>query len=198
MLDDNSQKTPLGRSLNQVAQKRAIDAIQTLGKGLPCTVQEVISPGVVVVNFEVASSPATLPRTQMPVSRPACIKYPIQVGDIGVALSAGLRTGQLTGLGGGTPNLQDTVGNLSAMTFFWLGKKSEEFLDPDALDLYGNILCTPSQLAFFGGSKVDKQTITGALSAIADSPAGAIATKAVITSIIDALVAYNIVVNGTT
>ena len=197
-LDDNAQKTPLSRSLNKFARKKAIDVLQTLGKGLPCTVHEVVGPGVVTVNFEVATDPAALPRTTMPVSKPACIKYPIQVGDIGVALSAGLRTGGLTGLGAGTPNLQDTVGNLSAMTFFWLGKKSEEFLDPDALDLFSNIICTPTQLAFFGGSKVNKQTITGALSAIDDSPAGAAAAQAVIASIINVLVAYNIVIDGTT
>jgi hypothetical protein len=198
VMDDNAQKTPLARSLNRFARTKAMDAIQTLGKGLPCSVQEVLGPGIVTVNFEVATDPTPLPRTTMPVSRPGCIKYPIQVGDVGVALSAGLRTGGLTGLGAGTPNIQDTVGNLSAMTFFWLGRKSEEFLDPDALDLYSNILCTPTQLAFFGGSKVDKQTITGPLSVIADSPVGVAAAKEVITSIIAALAAYNIIIDGTT
>ena len=165
----------------------------TLGKGLPCTVAEVNGPGVVTVNFAVATSPFTLPRVKMPVSKPGSIKYPIQVGDIGVALSADLRTGGLTGLGGGTPNLSDTVGNLSAMTFFWLGRADEEFLDPEALDLNGNILCTPDALAFFGGSKVSKQTITGALSAVTDANA-----KAVLTSIIHALSAYGLVTDGTT
>ena len=197
MSDNNEQKTPLGRSLNRFARNKAMDALQTLGKGLPCSVHEVLGPGVVTVNFEVATDPAPLPRITMPVSRPSCIKYPIQVGDVGVALAAGLRTGGLTGLGAGTPNIQDTVGNLSALTFFWLGRKDEEFLDPDALDLNSNILCTPTQLAFFGGSKVYIQTVNGALSTIDNTVAGCAAAKVVITSIIDALAAYNFVVDGT-
>lgn len=191
-LDDNSQKTPLAQSLHKLGSAKAQDAVQALGKGLPCTVHSVDGPGIVTVNFEVATEPAPLPRTQMPVNKPSCIKYPIQVGDIGVALSAGLRTGGLTGLGAGVPNLKDTVGNLSAMTFFWLGKKDEEFIDPDALDLNGNILCTPDELAFFGGSKVSQQDITGALSAVTDP-----AAQAVLTSIIAALTGYNLTTDGT-
>lgn len=192
VFDDNAQKTPLAQSLHRLGAAKAQDAIQQIGKGLPCTVYSVDGPGIVTVNFEVASTPATLPRTQMPVNKPRYINYPIQPGDIGVALSADLRTGGLTGLGAGTPNLKDTVGNLSAMTFFWLGAKDEEFIDSEALELYGNILCTPDKLAFFGGSKVDKQTITGALSSITNAP-----TRAVLTSIINALTNYNLVEDGT-
>jgi hypothetical protein len=192
VLDDNTQKLPLAQSLHKLGRAKAVDQIQQMGKGLPCTIHSVDGPGIVTVNFEVANTPAALPRTQMPVSKPSCIKYPLKPGDIGVAISADLRTGGLTGLGAGTPNLKDTVGNLSAMTFFWLGKKSETFLDPDALTLFDNIVCTATQLAFFGGSKVSKQTITGALSAVTDG-----AAKAVLTSIIAALVAYNLVDDGT-
>lgn len=191
-MDDNAQKTPLAQSLHKLGAAKARDAVEQLGKGLPCTVHSVDGPGIVTVNFEVASTPATLPRIQMPVNKPRYIKYPIQPGDIGVALSADLRTGGLTGLGAGTPNLKDTVGNLSAMTFFWLGSKDEAFIDSEALDLYGNILCTPTQLAFFAGSKVSKQEITGALSSITNVP-----TRAVLTSIINALTNYNLVDDGT-
>lgn len=192
-MSDNSQKTPLAQSLNKFGAAKARDAVQMLGKGLPCTVAQVIGPGVVLVNFAVATTPFTLPQIRMPVNKPTYIKYPIQVGDIGVALSADIRTGGITGLGGGTPNLQDTVGNLAAMAFHWLGHADETFLDPDALDLNGNILCTPTQLAFFGGSKVTKQTITGALSAVTDP-----AAKAVLMSIVQALTAmYNLADDGT-
>lgn len=192
-MSGNEQKTPLAQSLNKFAAGKARDAVAAIGRGLPCTVAEVVGPGVVVVNFAVATSPFTLPRMTMPVAKPGSIKYPIKPGDIGVALSADVRTGGLTGLGGGTPSLQDTVGNLSAMTFFWLGTADDTFLDPDALDLNSNILCTPTELAFFGGSKVTKKTVTGALSAVTDSNA-----KAVLTSIINALSAYGLITNGTT
>jgi hypothetical protein len=188
----NDQKTPLALSLQKFARAKAQDAVQALGKGLPCTVASVDGPGIVTVNFAVATLPAPLPQVQMPVHKPPTIQYPIAVGDIGVALSADLRTGGLTGLGTGAPNLLDTVGNLSAMTFFWLGKTSENFIDPTALTLYGNILCTPTQLSFFAGAKTTKQSVTGALSAVTDTNA-----KAVLTSLIDALAAYGLITNGT-
>jgi len=135
MYDDNSQRLPIAKSVTRLASAKTQDGIQALGKGLPCTVAAVISPGIVLVNFEVASTPAPLPQITMPVGKPPYIQYPIQVGDIGVALSADLRLGGLTGLGGGTPNLQDTVGNLAAMTFFWLGSTSEEFINQSAVTL---------------------------------------------------------------
>ena len=135
MQDDNSQKLPFGISLNKMVRAKAQDAIQAAGKGLPCTVAAIVSPGIVTVNFEVATTPAPLPQVTMPVGKPPYIQYPIQVGDIGVALSADLRTGGLTGLGNGVPNLQDTVGNLAAMTFFWLGSTKEEFINQAAVTL---------------------------------------------------------------
>lgn len=193
VLDGNSQKTPLAQSLQKLGRAKAQDAVQALGKGYPCTVAKVSGPGIVVVNFAVASSPTALPQIEMPVCKFPFIKFPIAVGNIGVALSADLRTGNLTGLGLRVPNLQDTVGNLSAMTFFPLGATSEEFIDAAALDLYSNILCTPTELAFFGGTKVIKQTVTGALSAVSDP-----AAKDVLTSIIAALSAYGLVTDGTT
>ena len=192
VLDGNSQKTPLAQSLQKLGRAKAQDAVQMLGRGLPCTVDSVDGPGVVTVNFAEATSPTPLPKMQMPVNKPRYIKYPIQVGDIGVALSADLRTGGLTGLGVGVPNLQDTVANLSGMTFFWLGHSDEAFIDAEALDLYGNILCTPTKLAFFAGSKAAKQTVSGALSAVTDP-----AAKAVLTSLIHALAAYGLITDGT-
>ena len=188
----NDQKTPLALSLNKFARAKAQDATWGLGKGLPCTVAAVVNPGIVTVNFEVATSPFTLPQITMPVAKPPYIQYPIQVGDKGVAFSADVRTGAMSGLGSGVPSLQDTVGNLSAMTFVWLGHVDETFLDPDAMAVNGNILVTPTDLSFFAGGKVAQQTVTGALSAITDANA-----KAVLTSLIHALANYNLIVNGT-
>lgn len=131
----NSQKIPVAQSLQAFGRAKAQDAIAALGKGLPCTVVAVVSPGIVTVNFEVAVTPAPLPQVTMPVGKPPYIQYPIQVGDIGVAMSADLRTGGLTGLGAGVPTLGDTVGNLSAMTFFWLGSMKEEFINSAAVTL---------------------------------------------------------------
>jgi len=135
MYDDASQKLFIGDSLNKMMRAKAQDAVQALGKGLPCTVVAIINPGIVTVNFEVAVTPAPLPQMTMPVGKPPYIQYPIQIGDIGVALSADFRTGGLTGLGAGVPNLQDTVGNLSTMTFFWLGSTKETFINSQATTL---------------------------------------------------------------
>ena len=195
ILRGNGQKTPLAQSLQKLGQAKAEDATQAQGKTLPCTVTAVISPGIVTVSFDVATKPAPLPKVTMAVAKPPYIDYPIKVGDIGIAVPADVRTGNLTGLGGGTPNLTDTVGNLSGarMTFVWMGSTAETTLDADALVLYKNILCTPTELSFFGGSKQSKQAVTGALSAITDG-----ATKAVLTSLIDALAAYGLITNETT
>lgn len=156
---NNVQKTPYAQSLNKVGDRRASDAVAMLGKGLPCTVLEIVSPGIVVVNFEVEAAPFALPQVKMPVAKHGSVQYPIKKGDIGVALSADLRTGALTGLGGGNARMTDSVGTLAAMTFFWLGSLSEQALDPDALCLNGNMAVTDSELGFFATPKVAQQTL---------------------------------------
>lgn len=155
----NELKTPLAQSLNLVGDKRASDALAKLGRGLPCTVKEVVSPGIVIVNFEVEAIPFALPQVKMPVCKHSSIQFPIKAGDPGVALSADLRTGAQSGLSNSKARMTDTVGNLSAMTFFWLGVLDEEWLDEDALCLNGNIAVTEDQLGFFGEDKVSRQSI---------------------------------------
>jgi hypothetical protein len=158
----NELKTPLAQNLNRLGDMRASDAIAALGKGLPCTVASVVSPGIVMVNFEVEAIPFALPQIKMAVSKHPSIQFPIQAGDPGVALSADLRTGAITGLSSSKARLTDTVANLSAMTFFWLGHLSEVALDPDALCLNGNMAVTPDALGFFAKDKVAQQMIAAA------------------------------------
>lgn len=155
----NELKTPLAQNLNRLGDRRASDAITALGRGLPCTVQTVVSPGIVIVNFEVEAIPFALPQIKMAVCKHASIQYPIKVGDPGVALSADLKTSGITGLSAGKARMTDTVGNLSAMTFFWLGQLDETWLDKDAMGLNGNIAVTPDALGFFAAAKVAKQTV---------------------------------------
>ena len=155
----NELKTPLAQNLNLIGDKRASDALAALGRGLPCTVASIQSPGIVTVNFEVEAIPFALPNVKMAVCKHPSIQYPIQVGDPGVALSADLRTGAITGLSSAKARLTDTVGNLSAMTFFWLGQLSETWLDEEALGLNGNIAVTPNALGFFAKTKVAQQAV---------------------------------------
>jgi len=155
----NELKTPLAQNLNLLGDRRASDALAKLGKGLPCTVHSIVSPGIVVVNFEVEALPFALPQVKMPVSKHASIQYPIKVGDPGVALSADLRTGAISGLSNSKARLTDTVANLSAMTFFWLGELNETPLDAAALCLNGNMAITAEALGFFAKPKVTQQPV---------------------------------------
>lgn len=191
VLDGNSQKTPLAQSLQRVADARAKDADFGQGKTLPCKVVAVLGPGIVTVSFEVATAPFTMPHITMPVMKPPYVQYPIQEGDRGLAIPADVLIGHISGLGTGIPSIQDKAGNLGALSFVWLGNKSEAWIDQNALVLYQNVVCTPTQLAFFGGSKVAKQTVSGPLSAVTDGNA-----KSVLTSLITALANYGLIENG--
>lgn len=160
-MSTNFQKTPLVQSLAKSARAQAQDAGWSSGKSYPCTVAEVVGPGIVVVNFEMSGEPFTLHQIKMPVAKPPYIKYPIKVGDKGVAMSADAQLGAMSGLGGGNPNPQTPVGNLSALMFVWLGNVAEEFLDSEAVTVFDNIVASADKLAFFGETKVAKQTLPG-------------------------------------
>lgn len=191
-LNDNTQKTPLAQSLQRLGEAKANDATQALGKGLPCSVVKIISPGIVTVKFEV-TGPAPLPQITMPVAKSPYIQFPIQVGDKGQAIPSAVRLGGLSGLGSGVPSLTDTVGNLGALAFHPMADTGQTTLDPEALVLHGNIIASPDALGFFATAKVGRQTVTGPLSSVTDASA-----KAVLTSLLQALSAYGLITNSTT
>lgn len=134
-LSTNFQKTPLIQSLAKAAALQAQKSAWSGGKSYPCTVDQVIGPGIVVVNFEMTNQPFTLHKIKMPVAKPPYIQYPIQKGDKGVAMSADAVLGAMSGLGGGNPNPQTPVGNLSALVFVWVGNSSEQFVNPEAVTI---------------------------------------------------------------
>lgn len=206
-------KKPLGQSLNEIALKRAADAIALEGKNLPCRVVAIVSSGIVTVNFEVNFDPIQLQNVTVPIEYPEYIRYPIQIGDKGMVISADVRLGNISGLGAATPPGPDKPANLSALSFVWLGNTGWSAVeDTQAVVIYGpngGILRTTDKVnsitvnssgiqltgnfAAFGGSPVSKETITGALSAVTDANA-----KAVLTSIIAALTGYTLATDGTT
>ena len=110
----NAQKTPLGRSLNQHATRRALDQVNLDGKDLPCRVVAVMG-ATVKVSFDVQSV-FTIPEVVMPVSTSIYSRAPTQVGDLGVAKAADVHIGVVSGLGGVAPTLAQP-GNLSALSF---------------------------------------------------------------------------------
>ena len=110
---DNYLKTPLGQSLNDWAYQKILNAVNSQGRALPCSVVAV-EGSIVTVRFEVNAAPATLPRVKIPVAGAEYIRYPIQVGCLGVAFPASVRIGNVSGLSPGVPTMA-TPGNLAAL-----------------------------------------------------------------------------------
>jgi hypothetical protein len=117
---DTSQKLPLGRSLNQIAERRAHDVLQQTGKALPASV--VSSQGwIVTVKFEVQGT--TLVNVTVPVASSKYDYLPLQPGDTGLLVPSDVYLGGISGLGGGTASL-NLPANLSALLFVPNGNKS--------------------------------------------------------------------------
>jgi hypothetical protein len=119
----NYDKTWLQRSLNRAAIERAYEAIQVMGRGLPCRVVAV-QGSIVTVAFEVAQPPFTLPQVTIPKAEGPWIRSPTQIGDFGLAIPAETSLGAIDGLGAGTASLA-LQGNLSNVV--WLPVASTGF-----------------------------------------------------------------------
>lgn len=132
---DLSQKLPMARSLNRVAEQQASNAIQLLGKALPAEVVSVAG-SIVTVKFLVQSS-YNLNQVTVPVAGSEYIRLPIQVGSLGVVFPADAFLGGVTGLGSGVASLTMPA-NLSSLVYFPLGNKNFSATDdPRKLVLYG-------------------------------------------------------------
>ena len=130
-------KLPIAQGLNRLGWAKAQAAIEQLGTNLPCTVANVTSSGIVTVNFEV-EGPWTLPQIDVPIQYSEYVRYPIKVGDKGLVIAADAYLGSMSGLGGGTANILQQPGNLSALSFVWLGNVEwSPTDDPQALVGYG-------------------------------------------------------------
>jgi hypothetical protein len=131
----NEQKTPLTLTLPAVATAAAISEIRKRGTPLPGSVVAVSGP-IVTVAFNVAT--LTLPRVQMPIFGPEYIRYPVQVGDKGVAFPMPVYIGNVTGLGPDVPaNVDQLQGNLSLMWFPCGNKNWTASPNANATVIYG-------------------------------------------------------------
>lgn len=149
-----SRKLPLGRTLNQIAMGRAEDAIQLLGKALPCSV--VSRTGTIVkVRFEV-NSVFTLADVVCPLAGSEYARPPIQPGCKGVAFPADAYLGGMSGLGGGVADLTRHA-NLSTLVFFPIGNTGHQTVDPNVHTIYGPAGVT---LRDSGGAAVFQLTAT--------------------------------------
>lgn len=118
---DNSRKTPLAYGLHDFADQKTDDAIQLLGKALPCHVTK-IEGQLVTVAFD-AKGPWTLPEVTMPISTNNTDWLPIQVGDRGNAVPGDLYLGGVSGQGGGTADFFKRS-NLSTLWFSPVSNKA--------------------------------------------------------------------------
>lgn len=131
---DLSQKTPLARSLNQLAERRAHDQLQQTGRNLPASVVSVAG-SIATVKFELQGT--TLSNVTCPIVGSEYIRLPVQPGMKGMVVSADAYLGGVTGLGGGTAALS-LPANLSALAFLPLGNSGfSASEDPNKIVLYG-------------------------------------------------------------
>lgn len=134
-MSDNYAKLWVQRSANQLAINRAQQAIENLGRALPCRVVKV-SGSIVTVAFEVNAAPFTLPQITIPKAESNWIRMPTQVGDFGMTMPADAYLGGVSGLGGGTAGLT-RPGNLSALVFVPVSNKNSPPIDQNAAQLQG-------------------------------------------------------------
>jgi hypothetical protein len=134
-MSDNSQKTHFAQELNRFAAQKALSVMERIGRNLPCKVKSVMG-SIVTVTFELQSK-YTLDPVTMPYFGPEYIRYPVQVGDLGVTVAIDTYMGGISGLGGGTADLRP-VSNLSALFFMPVASTNWSMTDdPNAVVIYG-------------------------------------------------------------
>jgi hypothetical protein len=132
---DNYAKLWLQKTSNQLAVRRALQAIHNTGRALPCRVVAV-SGSIVTVAFEVDAAPYTLPNVTIPKNESPWIRHPTQEGDFGYTAPSDAYLGGISGLGGGVANLT-RPGNLSALVFTPVSNKNSPPIDPNAAQVQG-------------------------------------------------------------
>ena len=134
---DEYLKLSQALSDNQTAQNRAADAVAALGKRLPCTVEQVVSSGIVTVSIQVQGAPFTFPQLTVPVGWSEYTRLPVQVGCKGYLATADAQLGGVSGLGSGTASLSAPA-NLGALMFYPVGNTQwQAVINGNTLVLYG-------------------------------------------------------------
>jgi hypothetical protein len=134
----SAQKIPFARAINNWAQQKALDEIIKRGLALPGVVSAV-SGAIITVKFQVSG--LAIDPVTMPLAGPQYIRFPIQVGDLGVAIPASVYLGGVSGLGGGIADMTQR-GNLS--TLFWVPLGNANWTAPpgsdaNTLTMYGHL-----------------------------------------------------------
>jgi len=131
-------KLQLTESLSNLADSRASDTAWMGGKSYPASVVEVVSSGIVTVKFELDTTPFTPQQITIPIGYWEYVRYPVQVGNLGMVISADALLGGVTGQGSGTASISQPPPNLGACVFLALGNTNwVDPIDPDSTELYG-------------------------------------------------------------
>ena len=123
MAGDEFTQFWLQRNLHEIAKKAAMDAIDNLGKPLPCVIRQVTGQIVTVGFLYENTKPFTLPDLTVPVDNSPYDYVPYQVGDTGIVRPTEIYIGNISGLGSPVPT-NNKAPNLGALVFTPVGKKS--------------------------------------------------------------------------
>jgi hypothetical protein len=135
---NNFSKLPVQKNLNQAAINRVQEAIQSLGKSLPCKVVAVDATGcLVTVAFEVNTAPWTLPQIIIPKAEGKWGQSPTQIGDTGVTMPADTIISNITGVSSSLPNINVKPANLASLIFVPVSNKNFPSPNPNAYCLSG-------------------------------------------------------------
>jgi hypothetical protein len=134
-MSDDHAKLWFQKNLNQTAINRAAQAIESLGRALPCRVTSV-NGSIVTVEFEADTAPWTLQPVTIPKAESNWVRMPTQVGDKGVTAPSDLYLGGISGLGGGTADMRKR-GNLSTLYFVPISNAGSPPIDQDAAQVQG-------------------------------------------------------------
>lgn len=135
----------LQRTINDLSENRF--ALES--DDLPCSIVSIDdNRAFVTVKFELADK--TLPQIKMPVVMAKLVRFPLKIGDKGVARSSNKYLGGVSGLGGGTANYS-LVGNLTGLAFEPLGNTEWVSVDPEFFTVLTKIsdnkhLTTPTRI----------------------------------------------------
>ena len=128
-------RTPLVSTLPVGVRTQIGDAMQLLGKALPCHVISAAGP-LVTVQFDLAPSVWTLPQITVPLFGPEYIRYPIQPNDRGFVVPVACPVGFTSGQASTPPDLSQP-GNLEALYFQPIGNAQWAAVDGQAVTVYG-------------------------------------------------------------
>ena len=130
------QKTPFAVSISNYVQSQLEKNRQSFGWQLPCRVIAV-DGAIVTVNFEIdTGGQYTFPPVTCPIAQSTYVRLPVQIGDLGMCISADARLGGVTGLGiKGALAPLGLPFNLGALVYVPLGATDWSSVDPNAVNI---------------------------------------------------------------